>query len=900
MRDIVSPLMGLRSPFGGRVDQYKAGGFRPTLVADMTRDYYRSTSRQTFDDLFTHSRLGNATMVDSDGLLKWGPHNLQDYSEDLASTSASVSNVTISSNVATAPDGSATADKLVSYNGTGVTQWIRFLRLGPSDVDSVWRIAAKADGFRYITIGYSNTGSYNAEYDLQNGVVSASPAVGNSTASITEIGDGWYWLEYAYNHAGSIMFISTYGSSSGVALGGADTSIVGDGSSGVLLWGNHQYRSDLGGMAPVPPDARVAGSTTYVPTTSTAKYLPRRHNHVYNGTAWVDAGTLIETEARTNLVTYSEVMSTSFTVTSNATISDGSGFSTVTDNAVNDEHFVMASNVFTPDGAARTWAVDVKGGSARYAVISHANTLSSTLNTYIFDTTSGVFTATTSDPAYVITGSYFAIPLGDGWYRIGFSSDLNSTSYDNFIIGISSGPDFADRTYAGSGDTVLFRRPQLEAASTPSSYIPTSGSTVTRAADTSGLTIPAYSTTRTTGSELVTNGTFDSDVSGWTDGSGAGGSISWNASGYIDLVNSTGVARTNQSFATVVGKTYIATVEKVANSSGINIGTTVGAGASNGDIYIGAYNAVNEVIVFVATSTTTYIGAYNSSAGVTASIDNISVKEAARIAPWPTPRVIGEELVTNGGFDADSDWTKGAGWTISGGVATKAAGTASLISQSPGLSLGKVYQVSFTVSGGTAGTIKAYVGSGGAGTTVSANGTYTQQVVCQSSLLFSMYADATFDGSIDNISVKEIDPLSVSIQMEGTMTYADTNQAAEAEFFHWQADTNNRIQSFLRTNVSPNDARFQQGAAGVFDTVDGGTYSPGVNVPFNIASRHGSTFVNGAVGGTALTADTTPTALPDLSSTDLQIAYDFMGNIEQVRIWTVDIGDTGIAEASNG
>ena len=85
MRDIVSPLMGLRSPFGGRVDPYKAAGFRPTLVADMTRDYYRSVSRQTFDDLFTHSRLGNATMTDSDGLLKWGPHNLLTYSEDLAS-----------------------------------------------------------------------------------------------------------------------------------------------------------------------------------------------------------------------------------------------------------------------------------------------------------------------------------------------------------------------------------------------------------------------------------------------------------------------------------------------------------------------------------------------------------------------------------------------------------------------------------------------------------------------------------------------------------------------------------------------------------------------------------------------------------------------------------------------
>jgi hypothetical protein len=75
------------------------------------------------------------------------------------------------------------------------------------------------------------------------------------------------------------------------------------------------------------------------------------------------------------------------------------------------------------------------------------------------------------------------------------------------------------------------------------------------------------------------------------------------------------------------------------------------------------------------------------------------------------------------------------------------------------------------------------------------------------------------------------------------------------------------------------------------------TYSPGINVPFNIASRHGSTFINGAVDGTALTADTTPVALPDLSATDLELGYDFMGTIKTFRIWADDIGDAGL-EAS--
>jgi hypothetical protein len=41
----------------------------------------------------------------------------------------------------------------------------------------------------------------------------------------------------------------------------------------------------------------------------------------------------------------------------------------------------------------------------------------------------------------------------------------------------------------------------------------------------------------------------------------------------------------------------------------------------------------------------------------------------------------GAELVTNGTFDTDSDWTKGTGWTISGGAASKVTGVSSGLNQ---------------------------------------------------------------------------------------------------------------------------------------------------------------------------------------------------------------------------
>jgi hypothetical protein len=141
----------------------------------------------------------------------------------------------------------------------------------------------------------------------------------------------------------------------------------------------------------------------------------------------------------------------------------------------------------------------------------------------------------------------------------------------------------------------------------------------------------------------------------------------------------------------------------------------------------------------------------------------------------------------------------------------------------------------------------------------------------------------------------------VSIAMEGTMTYAD-GDAIDVKFIQWREAITDRIDINLQTvGADTGEVHFIQEENGVRERLlsSGDAYTPGINVPFFIASRHGATFTNGAVDGTALTADTTPTALPDLSSTDLDIAPDFMGTIKSLRIWADDLGDSGIEEASS-
>ena len=117
------------------------------------------------------------------------------------------------------------------------------------------------------------------------------------------------------------------------------------------------------------------------------------------------------------------------------------------------------------------------------------------------------------------------------------------------------------------------------------------------------------------------------------------------------------------------------------------------------------------------------------------------------------------ELVTNGDFATDSDWTKGTGTTISGGNANFVNATGVSLYQNIGTQTGTV-KVEFTVTNYTSGTLNVYSGGNqGAGTVnVSANalGTYIAYVVRtggNNNVIFGSINN--FVGSIDNVSVKE-------------------------------------------------------------------------------------------------------------------------------------------------
>jgi hypothetical protein len=120
----------------------------------------------------------------------------------------------------------------------------------------------------------------------------------------------------------------------------------------------------------------------------------------------------------------------------------------------------------------------------------------------------------------------------------------------------------------------------------------------------------------------------------------------------------------------------------------------------------------------------------------------------------------GNNLITNGDFTTDSDWVKGAGWSIEGGVAvcdgTQTAGT--FIRQDGTYTNGVKYKITFTVTV-TAGSIVARLQSGGAtvlGAVIENSGTYTEYLVSTGNNDFRFRGSTDFVGTVDNVSVEEV------------------------------------------------------------------------------------------------------------------------------------------------
>ena len=198
----------------------------------------------------------------------------------------------------------------------------------------------------------------------------------------------------------------------------------------------------------------------------------------YDGTA---SSLLVEPQ-RTNLITYSEDFSNSYWTKSGASVTSGivspdgtaNAYKLVEDSA-NSRHFISSAE-FTTSGTVYSSSVFVKAsGRSKIAFRENAQT-----GKYAsFNLSNGTLIETNGVSASIEL-------ISNGWYRINYQI----TSGNSIILGIellsdsyTSGDPYAN-PYQGDGSSgVQIYGGQVELGSYPTSYIPTSGSSVTRVKD---------------------------------------------------------------------------------------------------------------------------------------------------------------------------------------------------------------------------------------------------------------------------------------------------------------------------------------------------------------------------------------------------------------------------------
>lgn len=110
------------------------------------------------------------------------------------------------------------------------------------------------------------------------------------------------------------------------------------------------------------------------------------------------------------------------------------------------------------------------------------------------------------------------------------------------------------------------------------------------------------------------------------------------------------------------------------------------------------------------------------------------------------------EYTQNGTFDTDSNWTKGAGWSISAGVATATGAISTDLTQTALLPLiqRESYTITYTITRSAGGIIPKIGGT--SGTERTASGTYTETIIAGSTQAITFTGNG-FTGTVDNVSV---------------------------------------------------------------------------------------------------------------------------------------------------
>jgi hypothetical protein len=178
--------------------------------------------------------------------------NLLKYSEQFDNAAWTKLNGTITANSVTSPDGTINADKLVEDTSTGNHRIVNsaFPVSNGTAYSQSWYV--KYFNNQWVQLNRGQEGSGYLNFDLINGVVGNTGGITNYEISVMP--NGWYRISINYVVTGT--FATAGISILKTNINARYESYVGDGTSGVYIWGCQYEQSSY--------------PTSYIPTTTAA------------------------------------------------------------------------------------------------------------------------------------------------------------------------------------------------------------------------------------------------------------------------------------------------------------------------------------------------------------------------------------------------------------------------------------------------------------------------------------------------------------------------------------------------------------------------------------------------------------------------------------------------------
>jgi hypothetical protein len=404
------------------------------------------------NNLITFSRASTGTYVGSDGLIKTTPVNLATYSEELSNRAQWVSSPTGSetADATAAPNGSITADYIYGSDPSGgnvykfqnytlTTNSTYTFSVHAKKVDTDW-IAVRSFSFGAPTDCY-------AWFNVSNGTVGSITGGPPDSTSVVALDNGWYRCSFTVtlgaDAAGGFQIL--------VPEADGTTTYNAGQTVGVYLWGAQLEEGST--------------ATTYIPTTSTIGGAPRFD---YDPVTGESLGLLIE-EERTNYVT------TSGDLTGWSVVSAGDGLDPTDQNVT----------ALTPTGGSTATEITLERSTANPSNFS------------IYRDPFGTTAVSTGSMYFKAARPQDVGKVIDFYHNQGTPQDFTSVTLTNTwqrvsSVGAGGAVGFLTvalyNTTASTGEVkVLAWGAQVEEGAFPSSLIPTSGSTVTRAADVASI-----------------------------------------------------------------------------------------------------------------------------------------------------------------------------------------------------------------------------------------------------------------------------------------------------------------------------------------------------------------------------------------------------------------------------